>query len=127
MNAVSVPQPHAAALLAGRGPVEHPAWRTGYRGALLIHAQKPEEGKSTAAGVRAPVGNALIGVVDLVDCVRDDRRGADEVGYRWVLANPRVFTAPAPHNGKVGMFEVSDAAVAEAVATAEPPQKGTKS
>jgi hypothetical protein len=93
---------------------------------LLIHAAKAEGRGSAAAGL---VCNALIGVVDLVDCVRDDRRGdrqGDEADYRWVLANPRVFAVPVPHNGKVGMFEVSDAAVADALATAEPPKKGTK-
>jgi hypothetical protein len=121
MQAVSVPQPHASALLTG--PAEYPAWNTGYRGLLLIHAAKPE-GKGSAGRL---AHNAFIGVVDLVDCVRDERRDdrrGDEAGYRWVLTNPRVFATPVPHNGRLaGLFQVSDEAVADALATAEPPKK----
>jgi hypothetical protein len=127
LHAVSVPQPDASALLTGPGPAEYPAWRTGYRGLLLIHAAKAEGGGSAAVGL---VCNALIGVVDLVDCLQDDRRDdrrGDEAGYRWVLANPRVFAAPVPHNGKVGMFDISNALVADALASATPPgEKGKK-
>jgi hypothetical protein len=119
MHAVSVPQPDASALLTGPGSVEYPAWKTGYRGLLLIHAAKAEGRGSAAAGL---VCNALLGVVDLVDCVRDDRQG-DEAGYRWVLANPRVFADPVHHNGKVGMFDVSDELVAAALAVVEAPGK----
>jgi hypothetical protein len=122
LNAVSIPQPHAAALLAGPGPVEYPAWRTDHRGPLLIHAAKQEGKGSAAAGLAY---SALLGVVDLVDCVQDAGRG-DEAGYRWVLANPRVFATPVPHNGKQGMFYVSDAAVADALAAAEAPRKKRK-
>jgi hypothetical protein len=101
--------------------VEYPAWRTDYRGPLLIHAAK-RDGKGSPEGLAC---NAIIGVVDLVDCIQDDRPGdrqGDEARYRWLLANPRVFVAPVPHNGKVGMFSVSDDIVAAALASAEAPK-----
>jgi hypothetical protein len=92
---------------------------TGYRGPLLIHAEVRGSKGSVVVGLAY---NALLGVVDLVDCVRDSGRG-DEAGYLWVLANPRIFTTAVPHNGTVGMFQVSDDRVVEALATAEPPKK----
>ena len=123
MNAVSIPQPHAAALLAGPGPVEHPSWWTNHRGPLLIHAGKRVAGN--APPPRDLVCNALLGVVDLVACVRKDHRGADpdEAAYFWVLANPRVFATPYPHNGKPGMLHVADQLVAAALAGV-PPRDG---
>jgi hypothetical protein len=56
--------------------------------------------------------------MDLVACVRREHHGADpdEVGYYWVLANPRVFATPFPYNGKRGMFQVADQLVAAALA-----------
>jgi hypothetical protein len=68
------------------------------------------------------VSNALLGVIDLVACVRKEHRGADpdEVGYYWVLANPRPFATPFPYNGKRGMFQVADRLV-DAVLSGAPP------
>jgi hypothetical protein len=60
-------------------------------------------------------------VVDLVDCV-ESRAGTDEAGYVWVLANPRRFARPVPHvDRKVGLFDVADAAVADALEGASSP------
>jgi hypothetical protein len=124
MNAISIQQPAANAILAGRDPVEYPAWLTDHRGQLLIHASKWAPGQSTAPRSIHLVYNALIGVVDLVDCVRDYPAGADpdEIGYHWVLSNPRVFARPLTVNGRVGLFQVSDQAVAKALAGAKPPR-----
>jgi hypothetical protein len=124
MNAVSIPQPYAAALLAGQGPVEHPSWWTDHRGPLLIHAGKRGTGNAPLAEGLAC--NALLGVVDLVACVRKEHRGADpdEVGYYWVLANPRAFATPFPYNGKLGMFQVADQLVDAALAGVPPAVAG---
>ena len=76
MNAVSLEQLDAAALLAEDGPVEYPAWQTEHRGLLLIHAAKRKAGKDSPG----QVCNAVIGVVDLADCVRDEHPGAHGCG-----------------------------------------------
>jgi hypothetical protein len=129
MNAISVQQPAAAAILEGQEPVKYLAWQTYHRGPLLIHAAKSVRGKK-GADEPAPdsVSNAVIGVVDLVDCVQEERPGADpdEGAFYWVLINARVFGSPIPANGKVGLFQVSDKAVADELARAEVPGRRKK-
>jgi hypothetical protein len=124
MNAISIPQPYAAALLAVQGPVEHPSWWTDHRGPLLIHAGKRGPGNAPLAG--GLVCNALLGVMDLVACVQKEHRGADpdEASYYWVLANPRAFATPYPYKGKQGMFQVADRLVDAALAGAPPAVAG---
>jgi hypothetical protein len=125
MNAISVRRPDIAAILAGQEPVKHLAWQTSHRGPLLIHAAKQERYKGADEPAPDSVSNAVVGVVELADCVRDDRPGADpdEGGYYWVLINPRVFVSPFPVHGKVGLFQVSDEAVAAELARAKAPRR----
>jgi hypothetical protein len=125
MNAISVRQPDAVAILTGREPVRHLAWQTSHRGPLLIHAAKQERGRGSAELAPGSVSNAVVGVVELADCVRDDLPGADpdEGRYYWVLINPRVFVSPLPAHGKVGLFQVSDEAVAAELARARAPRR----
>ena len=123
MKVVTLRQPEATAVVLG---VVKQLWRGRslvYRGPLLIHAGKRVAGN--APPPRDLVCNALLGVVDLVACVRKDHRGADpdEAAYFWVLANPRVFATPYPYNGKPGMFQVADQVVAAALAGV-PPRDG---
>lgn len=128
MQAVTILQPQAMAVLAQPGPFEYPGWRTDYRGPLLIHAAARGGRRE---GRRAPGGapglsadteySALLGVVDLVDCVASGRKDGDpdEVGYVWVLANPRPFAQAIPYTGRLGLFGVADEAVALALAALE--------
>jgi hypothetical protein len=114
MRAVTIRQPWAAALLAAPGPSLHPAWQTDHRGPLLIHAAKREAGDPPAGRADGPAYGALIGIVDLVDCVCTGRAGScpDEEGFVWVLANPRPFAAPVPQVGRLGLFDVAASVVA---------------
>ena len=68
--------------------------------------------------------NALVGVVELVDCIESGHPGADpdEVEYLWVLAKPRVFVRPLPYIGRSGLFLVSHEVVAAALAEAGAPE-----
>ena len=125
MQAVTIAQPLASAVLVRPGPFEHPGWRTDYRGPLLIHAAARggrREVRRTAVG---EIGlsadteySALLGVVDLVDCLASGGVDGDpdEVGYVWVLANPRAFAHAIPYTGRLGLFGVADEAVALALA-----------
>ncbi len=116
--AVSIRQPQATAVLAHPGPFRHPGWRTDYRGPLLIHAAKRLAGDPPAGKVASPIYGALLGVVDLVDCVANGRAdgGPDEVGYVWVFDNPRLFARPIAYIGRMGLFEVAQTVVADAIA-----------
>src|SRR5262245_56408929 len=88
-------QPYAAAVLLGLRLAEPRTGATDYRGPLFIHAAA---GRPSPAGLLAYsqigpgklVRGAIVGVVDLVGCVR---QGAD---YLWLLASPRLLTTPFP-------------------------------
>ena len=118
--AVSVRQPLATALVARPGPSEFPAWETDYRGPLLIHAAKRGPGDPPAGRSDSPAYGVLLGVVDLVDCVRTEREGSgpDEVAFVWVLANAWPLAAPIPYVGRLGLFDVSPAVLAGTLAPA---------
>ena len=123
MYAISIEQPHAAAILTGPPPFHYRSWRTDHRGMLLIHARKPKTPKDLPASARGMACNALVGVVELVDCIESGHPGADpdEVEYLWVLAKPRVFVRPLPYIGRQGLFMVSDEVVAAALEEAGAP------
>jgi len=111
VRAVTIRQPGAAAVFARPGPFQLPAWRTDHRGPLLIHAGKRGRGDPPDGPGSRTAYAALLGVVDLVDCVTVG--AADETGYVWVLANPRRFAHPVPHAERgVGLFDVPAVLVA---------------
>ena len=123
MYAISIEQPHAATILTGASPVHYRSWRTDHRGLLLIHARKPKTPRDLPASARSMACNALVGVVELVDCIESGHPGADpdEVEYLWVLAKPRVFVHPLRYIGRQGLFMVSDEVVAAALEEAQAP------
>jgi len=123
MYAISIEQPHATTILTGASPVHYRSWRTDHRGLLLIHARKPKAPKGLPASARGMACNALVGVVELVDCIESGHPGADpdEVEYLWVLAKPLVFVRPLPYIGRQGLFMVSDEVVAAALEEARAP------
>ncbi|HWG44277.1 MAG TPA: hypothetical protein VN688_15970 [Gemmataceae bacterium] len=128
MYAISIDQPHATTILTGPRPFHYPSWRTDHRGLLLIHARKMKTTRDSSASVQGMSCNALVGVVELMDCIAFGHPDADpdEIEYHWVLANPRIFARPLPYIGRLGLFQVSDEVVAAALKDAEssaPPLK----
>lgn len=118
MPAVSIPQPRASAVVAASGQFELAGWLTDYRGPLLIHAARRQGGDPPIDVSAGAAYGALIGVVELVDCVSRERAGGgpDETGYVWILARPRAFAFPVPYAGRIGLFQVAAAVVADALA-----------
>jgi hypothetical protein len=115
LRALTVVQPWAWAIIHGpaNGPkklIENRSWATPYRGPLLIHA-----GKSlTRLGDYGPgepepkslVFGAIIGVVELVDCVpleRVEGQPFAEGPWCWLLDKPRAIT-PFPCSGLMGLW-----------------------
>lgn len=117
MYAISIEQSQATEILARLQPWPCRFWQTGHRGLLLIHARPPKLAREVSAFTREPRGNALVGVVDLIDCIPSTRLGddPDEIEYHWLLANPHTFAQPVPYTGRLGLFLVSEKVAAAAL------------
>lgn len=119
-RALSVRQPWAELILAGRKRYELRSWRTSYRGPILIHSGLRVEAKAVAlAGLhnQALATGALVGVVEIADCqpfteaIANEMRGAlayfgDWMPnlFAWELANPSRLNPPISHSGRLGLF-----------------------
>jgi hypothetical protein len=117
MYAISIEHSHADEILTRSRPWPCRFWQTDHRGLLLIHARTRKSAKGVSASDRGPACNALVGVVELVDCIPSAPLGddPDEVEYHWLLANPRTFVQPLPYAGRLGLFLVSEQVVADAL------------
>ena len=142
MKALTIKQPWASLIVHGIKDIENRTWKTDYRGPLLIHASKTiyggnlkgflnkeqldavgEEYDEVVREQLTHVG-AIIGRVDLVDCVVDHEsvwaEHDDEIFnslsptfphpkkrtvYNWVLANPVQFIKPIPCPGKLSLWD----------------------
>lgn len=123
MKALSLKQPWAWFLFHGK-PVENRTWKTNFRGNVLIHASKTwdSEGERwiyinfckgklpikeciTRDDPRIKRG-ALIGVVDVVDCVKEFDSPWFFGPYGWALKDAVEFSKPYWFKGSLGLFEV---------------------
>jgi len=128
-RALSLKPPWTELVVNGIKPVENRKWATKYRGALLIHASKTwdTEGalwilRNTDAEIGARddyIYGAIIGQVDLVDCVTWSSTGhAGPYGNMlnnstwffgpigWVLGKAKAYKRPVYWRGELGVFEV---------------------
>jgi len=120
MKAISVKQPWASLIVSGLKDVENRTWPTKFRGKILIHAsQKPVPGgwkslnpqqfqKIYTTGIsksKLPY-SAIIGCVDIVDCVKGyPSVWAEPEVWNWVLENPVMFKFPIFNvNGKLSIW-----------------------
>lgn len=154
MRALTVCQPYPYLMFLPREDprwkgVENRTWRTTYRGPLLIHAGLSKRYIHAVGRGYSKSGNisdlfpqdeeygiplekltlgAIIGQVDLVDCLslkRGPHRQFNDptalrryswlFGHRhvegpvcWILANPRKFVEPIPFRGAQGLFNVPE-------------------
>jgi hypothetical protein len=117
MYAISIEQSQATEILARSRPWPCRFWRTEHRGLLLIHVRPPKLTREVSASPRGSGASALVGVVDLIDCIPSTRPGddPDEVEYHWLLANPHTFAHPVPYGGRLGLFLVSEKVAAAAL------------
>ncbi len=115
---LSVQNPWSELICLGLKDVENRSWPTDYRGRLYIHSSGSpmtpaeakrelgasvlrdipqvrswlQEGLSKSAAEPWLISRAIIGYVDLVDCVRDSASPwAAEDQYHWVFADPELF------------------------------------
>ncbi len=132
MRTLSVRQPWATLLLAGKKRCEARGWQTSHRGPLAIHAcsRFPQACRDLCerepyrsllhqlgyhGGTPLPLG-VVLGTVRLLDCVRieevadlpDEERLLGD--YRpscwvWRFADPVLLAEPIPISGRLGVFE----------------------
>ena len=134
MKAISVMQPWALLLVSGVKRYETRTWRTSHRGLLYIHASRSltedvrrlcaEEplwsllAKQGIARVSdLPLG-ALVGTVELVDCIDTDALAdslnAEQLAlgdfrpgrWAWKLRNPQRLAEPIACKGNRGVFNI---------------------
>ena len=125
MKALSVKQPWASLIAAGRKTLEVRSKRTHYRGPLVIcSSQQPDRGtrpyRASAILPNSetyPLGVTLA-IVDLVDCREGKRSDAHHalsgspVGqFVWVLTRPRPCRH-LPVKGKLGVYDLPDSVAA---------------
>ncbi|MFE2861008.1 ASCH domain-containing protein [Sphingobacterium multivorum] len=133
MKTLSIKQPWASLIAHGIKDIENRTWATKYRGTIYIHASAKfagdinniftddqwevmgEDMRSSMVIKDFPFG-AIIGKVDIVDCVinhpsiwAEHSRGwpsDPKVIYNWVLANPVLFDEPILNvKGKLSLWE----------------------
>ena len=113
IKALTVRQPWAWAIISGRKRVENRSWSTRVRGRIAIHSsQQPERDWRRLAGMledaatwnacRESPNGAILGTVELVDCVgeSDDYAFVGGPVYGFLLANPRPLRRPIPVRGR---------------------------
>lgn len=135
IKTLSIQQPWACLIAAGYKDIENRTWATNYRGRIAIHASGKFDfsffdwiGDCALADlVRDHFGikrgtkkitknkhlfGAVIGTVDLIDCIKTDTREADKIkspwcfyaGYAWVLAEPRKIGPITGVKGKLNLW-----------------------
>lgn len=109
--------------------IENRDWETKVRGRIIVHASKAmtrddyEDCLATCHhisianpfphGERLPSRDeltfgALIGTVEIVDCVTRSTSPWFFGPYGFVLRNPVPFARPVPYKGRLGFFDVPD-------------------
>jgi len=139
MKALTICQPYAHLIITPQAEmpegetqkrVENRTWATDHRGPLLIHAGKTRDWLEDDSLALFPnmVFGAIVGEVDLVDCVwiggpitrhnvgAETRKRhpwfADHIHtegpWCWILERPRRFVRPFPYRGQRKLFDVPD-------------------
>ena len=143
MMCLSLWQPWASLLVAGRKRCETRGWRLHHRGPLLIHAAKKMDADIRAICMTGPFREALaelglsvaslplgavVGRVDVVDCrptedmrievdAREKAFGDYSPGrFAFLCSNAVRFGKPVPYPGRQSLFDVP----AELIPTEEP-------
>lgn len=125
MKVLSIRQPWAALIIAGHKDIENRTWETRLRGTFAVHASQKIDpiGVEFARehGIEIPplVCGAVIGTVDLVDCVTHSESPWFFGPVGFVLRNPQPCR-PIPLNGRLGFFEADLVIVPQA--RIEPPE-----
>ena len=124
MKAISLWQPWASLVVEGYKDVENRPWRSFYRGPLLIHASLKwdqegadwiEENCSLQLALKEDHEQGqILGIVDMVECVKDYNSPWFFGPYGFVFENPKQFKQSITYRGRQGLFNVPDEIITEA-------------
>lgn len=117
MKALTIKQPWASLIAHGIKDIENRTWKTNFRGRIFIHSsanvketkwnrenafsslgfqqfKRLKEVKAVYSSISL-VRGAIIGEVDIVDCVENHESVWAEKGvYNWILANAVLYDKP---------------------------------
>jgi hypothetical protein len=120
MKTLTIKQPWANLIAHGIKDIENRTWKTNYRGKVLIHAgashmeqpwcYSPKQINfllKNHEGFKRGENSAIIGEVEIIDCVRDHSSiWAEKHCYNWVLANAVLYDQPILNvKGKLSFWE----------------------
>ncbi|MEZ2231536.1 ASCH domain-containing protein [Microcoleus sp.] len=121
-TAITLHQPWASLIAAGKKHYETRSWPTNYRGPIAIHAgKKLEQDQSLLGLLEVPLSSiplgAIVAIAELTDCILMTKEfilkqssfeqylGCWEEGrYAWKLENVRAI-GPIPATGKQGLWK----------------------
>ena len=109
MKSLTIWQPHANAILYYGKDIENRPKCFSIRGTIAVHA-----GAKIDSSIYLPenfkkqiIRSAIIGVIDIVDCVDDHESDWFNGPYGYVLDNPRPLLKPIPCKGQLGFWNLS--------------------
>jgi hypothetical protein len=115
MKGLTVKQPWANQILYTGKDIENRDTRWNVTGTIALHA-----GLQVTKDVYLPKGykkhlvlGAIIGVVDIIECVEKHDSPCFKGPYGYVLENPRPLPKPIPYKGQLGFWNVSPEAEKE--------------
>jgi hypothetical protein len=127
-KAITIRQPWAHAVVQGWKPIENRSWSTKVRGTVAIHAAQKAEEKEffeflqsrglegsvalEAASARSLPHSAVIGIVDIVDCITSSQSPWFEGPFAFVFANPRPLR-PIACKGALQIFDLDPSIIHE--------------
>lgn len=131
MKALSIKQPWAYLIVRGFKDIENRDWQTKYRGTIIVHSSKWSDdnalygGKAMMDRLGIPwpkretiptvmAFGAIVGMVDIVDCVEESDSPWFMGRFGFVLANPRIITPAIPYKGKLGLYDIPDSVLSAA-------------
>lgn len=119
LRALTIHQPWASLIVGGVKDVENRSWPTTHRGPMLIHAGLSIDPSPWIDCLDDMPLGCVIGVVDVVDCVRDSSSEWASIGsWHWILEQSRACE-PRPMRGKLGLWRI-DAAESPRIALQRP-------
>lgn len=105
MKALSIKEPWASLILAGKKTIETRTWKTKYRGKVLLCASK---------NPKSDISGKAFATAEIVDCREMTEKDFVKAlcpiypgAYSWVLSNIKKIK-PFPVKGQLRLFEVED-------------------